>query len=471
MSLRIPFLMLAVSAPLAAARAQTSFPEIEPNETKATATAAACLVAGDSVTGTSTGSVTTAGPTSVDTFRVQTCALPLGIYEHRLTLATANGGSIRGVTQTGTIGVGGTPTTTEIELQSNQTTPSRFNVWYGFGKGEEIYYRVTGAAATTTPYAATLSTTPITATPVAGAFNPGSITITTVGQGHTTDTEVWVYDSTLTAIPGFGNDDVITPFSRQSNLVRTYAAGVYYVAITQYSFSNNLGAANDDDWVSGPCTDFANVAVQGINTHLASMPINFSISDGATTTPVAAVLNATSNEHEVRWFTFTVGTPVVFNAFCTNGSLGTDHTTPCPCGNIGLPGNGCGHSFDPNGANMSATGSAANDDVVLHSQFEPVSSFTLMMQHASAGDSIFHDGVICAGNPLIRLRGRSAVAGEAFFPNSNFAQDSTTTLSIRGGVPVGSGFTRYYAGWYRNASSTFCPPATANVTNGWVIVW
>ena len=124
-----------------------------------------------------------------------------------------------------------------------------------------------------------------------------------------------------------------------------------------------------------------------------------------------------------------------------------------------------------NGANIEATGTPSLDDVVLHSQFEPVSSFTLMMQHASAGDTIFHDGVLCAGNPLIRLRGRAAVGGEAFFPNSNFAQDSTTTLSIRGGTFPGSGDTRRYAAWYRNASSTFCPPATANVTNGWIITW
>jgi subtilisin-like proprotein convertase family protein len=159
------------------------------------------------------------------------------------------------------------------------------------------------------------------------------------------------------------------------------------------------------------------------------------------------------------------------SAFCSNGTLGLDHTTGCPCGNTGAPGNGCGHSFDANGANMEASGSISADTVVLHSQFEPVSSFTLMMQHANAGDSIFHDGVLCASNPLIRLRGRSAVAGEAFFPNSNFANDSTTTLSIRGGTFPGSGATMRYAAWYRNASSTFCPPATANVTNGWQITW
>ncbi len=84
---------------------------------------------------------------------------------------------------------------------------------------------------------------------------------------------------------------------------------------------------------------------------------------------------------------------------------------------------------------------------------------------------MFHDGVLCAGNPLIRLRGRAAVGGEAFFPNSNFAQDTTTTLSQRGGTFPGSGATMRYAAWYRNASSTFCPPATANVTNGVMVTW
>jgi subtilisin-like proprotein convertase family protein len=172
----------------------------------------------------------------------------------------------------------------------------------------------------------------------------------------------------------------------------------------------------------------------------------------------------------VRW-DLTIKTCVgAGNAFCTNGSLGIDHTTMCPC-TPGAPGNGCGHSFDPNGANISATGSSAADTVVLHSQFEPVSSFTLFMQHANPGDTVFHDGVLCAANPLIRLRGRAAVAGEAFFPNSNFANDSTTTLSTRGMTFPGSGATMRYAAWYRNASSTFCPPATANVTNGWVITW
>jgi subtilisin-like proprotein convertase family protein len=158
-------------------------------------------------------------------------------------------------------------------------------------------------------------------------------------------------------------------------------------------------------------------------------------------------------------------------AFCSGDGSLVDHTTNCPCGNNGAAGNGCAHSFNAGGANMTATGSTLADDIVLHSSGEPSASFTLMMQHGNAGDAVFHDGVLCAANPLIRLRGRAAVAGEAFFPNSNFAQDSTTTLSIRGGTFPGSGATMRYAGWFRNASTTFCPPATANVTNGWVITW
>ena len=49
--------------------------------------------------------------------------------------------------------------------------------------------------------------------------------------------------------------------------------------------------------------------------------------------------------------------------------------------------------------------------------------------------------------------------------------DSSITLSQRGSVTIGSGAVRRYGAWYRNASTTFCPPATANVSNGWIITW
>lgn len=79
--------------------------------------------------------------------------------------------------------------------------------------------------------------------------------------------------------------------------------------------------------------------------------------------------------------------------------------------------------------------------------------------------------VLCASGTLVRLRGRAAIAGSVVFPDTRFAQDATTTLSLRGGVVAGSGAVRYYSAWYRNTSSTFCPPTRANVTNGIRVTW
>lgn len=177
--------------------------------------------------------------------------------------------------------------------------------------------------------------------------------------------------------------------------------------------------------------------------------------------------------------------PEAGRSTCSNDTLGTDHVTPCPCGNQGALGNGCSNSMNSAGARLTAYGVTSDDDVsqpgptpiVLRSAGLPSSSYTMFLQHDAVGDTVFHDGVLCAGGSLVRLRGRPAGAqqfeppGVALFPNSFFAQDSTTTLSSRGGVAVGSGLIRHYAAWYRNASMSFCPPDTANVSNGVTIVW
>jgi len=158
-------------------------------------------------------------------------------------------------------------------------------------------------------------------------------------------------------------------------------------------------------------------------------------------------------------------------AFCfSDGSFG-DHTTPCPCANTGGPGNGCAHSFSAAGANLVAAGNLSPDTMILTTTNTPATALGLYMQHDTQGDQTFHDGVLCATGTLVRLRSRAAVGGTSMFPDSNFPNDATLTLSQRGGVTPGSGVRRFYATWYRNASTTFCPPATANVTNGWIIDW
>jgi len=153
--------------------------------------------------------------------------------------------------------------------------------------------------------------------------------------------------------------------------------------------------------------------------------------------------------------------------YCAGDGLDAAVLISCPCGNTGSLGNGCAHSFNAAGARLEAGGAPQFDNITFHGSGLPSTSFGLFMQHNTLVQSVFHDGVICAGGNLIRLRGRSAVGGQVFFPTSA----DTVTVSQRGQVQIGSGVERYYALFYRNASTSFCPPATANVTNGWRITW
>jgi hypothetical protein len=156
-----------------------------------------------------------------------------------------------------------------------------------------------------------------------------------------------------------------------------------------------------------------------------------------------------------------------YTSFCFGDGTLADHTTPCPCGNDGAPGRGCASSFVADGALLEASGSTANDTLVLHVIDTPQSSLGIYLQHDAQDDRLFHDGVLCASGNLIRLRRHFSVGGESMFPDST----DTTTVAQRGSVTPGSGATRYYSCFYRNASTTFCPPATANVSNGIRVIW
>jgi len=459
-----------------AAFAQTAFNELEPNSLRTEATVVSCLAPGDTLSGSTTGTLTGPGDVtlpSADVFRVQTCALPAGIYRHELALASATPGlvtTLRGLAQAGAPGAGGTATGIDATLSTGSgdgsvATP-RTSAWYGFGGAEELYWRVTGNGSTTQPYTATFSTSAISALAL-GTFVAGPLTISCVGQGHLSDTDLWLYDANLQAIAGAGNDDKYQTGLVQSELTRTLAPGTYYLALAGYNLANHLTTPADDDFAQGHVLDFPGALATNRTT--ANYALHFTVSDAGQSVPVTAVANVLRS-HEVLFFRFEVVSAVA-QPFCFGDGTLTDHTTPCPCANDGGPGRGCANSFQPAGAQLTLSGAAANDDVVLHSNGTPTFSFTLFLQHAAAGDQAFHDGVLCAGGSMVRLRGRNAAAGQAAFPDSNFANDQSLTLSQRGGVAVGSSALRYYSAWYRNASTTFCPPATANVTNGWRLVW
>ncbi|MBK7875923.1 MAG: hypothetical protein IPJ77_09245 [Planctomycetes bacterium] len=452
----------------AAARAQTTYVEVEPNDTKPTANVVpACLAPGDQLVGDSTG--TAAVPpaaTTGDVFHVQFCADGLGLYRSQLVLTTSTGtlhkGQIQGVQQVAGVPIPGS----DISLQSSilTSTPPAMVQWYGFGKGERLFYRVSGSATTTGTYTATFAKALLSPTVVPGAFVPGTITVSSVGQ-TTTDTEIYVYDAAFAPVPTMHNDDAGPGGSvRQSTIARPLVAGVYYVAISRFNLANDQPDANVDEYFQDESlVDGAN-AVLTTSSALGVTDVDFTLSDGVTTVPVTAT---TSGAFDVAWFRFTVGSPPTFGAFCFGDGTFVDHATACPCGNVGAPGNGCANSAVANGANLTATGLAATNDVVLRGSGMPNTVSCIYLQGTAPDDAVFGDGVRCTGGTLLRLRTKANVAGASSFPDSV----ETITLSQRGGVTVGSGVRRYYQTYYRNSSGLWCPPETFNVTNGWVIDW
>lgn len=298
------------------AAARPIFPEVEPNDTKAQANVVT-LAATDGVSGNSIAA-TGAG---LDYFRVRTALSPIGIYRHRMVLTMASGTAfptvtLRGLNQTAPPpgpwpGPVGTPGTTDTTFQTASTalvTNARTVQWYGFGKSEELYYRVAGTATTTPDYTAVLETVPVVPTAVSGTFNAGSISISTVAQGHTTDTDLWVYDSNFNAIAGYGNDDESVVggspgggTTLQSYLSRTYAPGTYYIALSNFQLGNNMGSPSDDDFGTGALMDFPNVLVNSSTT--VNLNMTFTISDGANTVQVS---NTKVGAFDVNFFSFTV---------------------------------------------------------------------------------------------------------------------------------------------------------------------
>jgi hypothetical protein len=289
--------------------------EAEPNNTKLEANFF-LLQPGNVIVGTSTLSTGTADPASPDYFLVQTASAPLGIYRHRLTLSNqstpGNSSWIRGLTQTGAAagpwpGPVGTATATESTGQLHWLDgANRINIWYGFGRQEQVYYRVSGVASTTGQYMAIFDTTPVAPSDL-GTFNAGAITIDTGGQGHTNDTHVRIWDADFNPIHGYANDGASTNGGAPTNLTTTsflrreFPAGTYYMGIAMGNLATNQGSPCDDNVRTGPMMDFADVAVD-TGTQIVT-DVSFSITDSAATTPFVA---SRGGRGEIAWFRFTV---------------------------------------------------------------------------------------------------------------------------------------------------------------------
>lgn len=245
----------ATAGMLSPAQAQS---ETEPNDSKATADA--FLMPGTSTSGAIVGASTSATGAGLDYFRVSVPTQPAaGFYRHRLIAMSATPGhtlTIRGLQQfTGSISA----IDRAVQTSAIDTTPQRFIQWYTTERGGDIYVAVTGAAVTTANYSLDYE---VAAAPIVAGPNIelGAREITTFGE-TSVDTDFWVYDGNRIAIPGLGNDD-LGQSSSQSRVTDTFAAGTYFLAISDYNLANNLASPEVDAYRSGDVLDFPGVLAQ-----------------------------------------------------------------------------------------------------------------------------------------------------------------------------------------------------------------
>ena len=146
---------------------------------------------------------------------------------------------------------------------------------------------------------------------------------------------------------------------------------------------------------------------------------------------------------------------------------GDDTLAPCPCDNVGAPGNGCASSTFANGARLAASGAAvlSGDTVVLDAS-DLTGRVALFLQASAQTFALTAgDGLCCLGGTIVRLGVKPVGGGTARYP-----EPGDLPLHARGTVPPLGG-TFYYQCVYRNASAGFCTSATSNRTNGLVITW
>ncbi len=313
-----------------AALAQTNYPEVEPNDSKATATAVT-LAPGDSFSGYSTGINGAVGTDDTyDYFRVKMTPAPPGIYRYSLrshtTPATFSSDpvalevSVRTLSQSnGVIDVGSDP---DHNLGWGQYEggggADTVHAWYGFGREEEIYLRIYGLPPQVVGKTYTLTrepNVPVTPTAISQPVTAGPVTITVTHLEESDwDSAIWLYDANYNAIPGAGNDDADgvggSSYGKNSQLTRILAPGTYYLAIGTLDLVNNLPIVPDDVQQNGYAMDFPGTLMTGSypgGPFLGQVTLNDST---LTQVEQAFIFGGPYNDpdfsREVAWVQFTV---------------------------------------------------------------------------------------------------------------------------------------------------------------------
>jgi len=149
-------------------------------------------------------------------------------------------------------------------------------------------------------------------------------------------------------------------------------------------------------------------------------------------------------------------------------SSGTTSGAPCPCGNNGAPGRGCGNSVNPLGAKLwtNGTPSISADTVIMSGSGMPGSASAVLVQGTIGTAPVpFGDGLRCIAGVQTRLFTRNCLAGNIQY---GWTVPGTGSIAAAGGVVLPG--TRFYQIFYRN-TAPFCTPAVLNTTNALAMTW
>jgi len=313
----------------------------------------------------------------------------------------------------------------------------------------------------------------------AAAAQPGvwqTVSALAVGATPVSDITGTPTAATLTRAGGFGNfssnnagtsgddqalmDDFHDVGPAASWQFDGLAAGTYMVFTYAWASDNNTfrtGVSVN----GGPVTTVGGAWPSGYvlgTTHAMDTVVvaaGGSINIALTTIVTAASFNGVQLKH--------IPPPQPPTKFCR----GDGSSDPCPCGNDGGPGRGCGNSSNPLGASLDFTGtsSIAAGDLTLISSGAPATAPVQFFQGtALLSHFAFGDGLRCVFGTHIRLGTKISTAGTAMYP-----EPGDLSIAVRGGVS--SGDVRGYQVWYRDADPGFCSVDVFNITNGVRVTW
>jgi hypothetical protein len=342
----------------ACALAQTNYPETEPNETRATANGPFTLNPGDTLSGESHGTGSFFGIVangSFDYYNLKPVATPAGIYRNTLTVTAPSVCAVvtAGFSQIdGVYNYNGTQLESSGEVTSASATggtPAATAVWYTFGPSSAINLRIQNSSTTSTNnYVATFGQSQVTPVDL-GSVAGGQITITTVGQGHTTNTAMWVYDSNFQAIPGFGNDDVPDPVAHtvlQSTVSRELLSGTFYLALSNSMLMVDVAApAPPAD--RQPNTPVSDPGVLQCTSNAVNQNCAFTLTDGAGVDhPVSGAPATKTDGFQVLFFKFTITPPATGSCCQPDGTCVLASQSGCAAksGTYGGDGSDCSNA-------------------------------------------------------------------------------------------------------------------------------